>query len=202
MAIVEANSVTFGYSPGEPVIESLSFSLEAGEVLRLHGPNGSGKTTLLKLMARLYEPVAGELLLPPAQKVGWMPDDPALLDYLTLVEQLEFLSALGEPFDYVEALGLAGLADQANILSGSASLGMRRRLSFAIAVALPRRLLLLDEPFNGVDVSYSPTMEHAILERLDAGAAVVFATHHEEVPNIAMHKSLGLSGPTTNASYS
>ena len=177
MAIVTASRLSFHYAPGTDVIDSLSFSVNEGELLRLSGPNGSGKTTLIKLMARLYKPVSGRLGLPHPEDVGWMPDNPALLDYLTAAEHFRFLSAVGLPFDDTAALERAGLTDEPDLLCGAASFGVRRRISFAIAVALPRRLLLLDEPFNGIEAAYVTSMQREILSMLDAGVAIVIATH-------------------------
>lgn len=177
MAVVTATGISFRYEPTQPVIERLSFSLGRGKVLHLRGPNGSGKTTLLKLMARVYEPEGGHLDLPRPEEVGWMPDTPALLEHLTLAEHLELLSVLGRGFDHHAVLERVGLRGSADVLCGSASFGMRRRLSFGIATALPRRLLLLDEPFNGIDTAFVQRMERIILDLVGGGTAVVVATH-------------------------
>jgi len=192
--VVTAEEIAFRYSAGFDVIDGLSFSVGEGALLRLSGPNGSGKTTLIKLLARFHEPVGGSLDLPAAHEIGWMPDNPALLDHLTILEHFRFLSAVGVSFDEERALERTGLSDSADLLCGAASFGMRRRVSYAIATALPKRLLLLDEPFNGIDSGFVASMQSEIRLMLEDGAAVVVATHGASTVEGVDHQELILGG--------
>ncbi|MCK6522368.1 LPS export ABC transporter ATP-binding protein [Myxococcota bacterium] len=149
---------------GRLVVDDVSFEVPPGRVVGLLGPNGAGKTTTFRLIVGLIEPDAGELLLDGApltgplherarRGLGYLPQGSALFTGLTVRQQLLIpLEARGAPA--VEAdrlLEEAGLTALAQSAAAGLSGGERRRLAIARCLATRPRVLLLDEPFAGVD---------------------------------------------------
>ena len=149
-------------------LRGISFSLDAGETLGLIGPNGSGKTTTVRLMLGFYRPTFGAVRVcgwDPATdfhrvgpRVGVVLEQPGLFDRLTAAEYLEYFgSLLGMPVAGLrprvrEVLELVGLSSRADSCLQAYSKGMRQRISLARCLLNRPRLLVLDEPFDGLDV--------------------------------------------------
>jgi ABC-type Fe3+/spermidine/putrescine transport system ATPase subunit len=153
---------------GSDVLRDLSLEVEPGEWLALLGPSGAGKTTLLRTIAGLEKPDGGRVLFdgrdlaavaPRARKVGLVFQDLALWPYLTAEEHLSEVTR--EPLTLLARFGLEGLEKRRpHELSG----GQRQKLALARAVAHEPKVLLLDEPFTGLD----PVMRADIGDRLAA----------------------------------
>jgi ABC-type Fe3+/spermidine/putrescine transport system ATPase subunit len=151
---------------GSDVLRGLSLELEPGEWLALLGPSGAGKTTLLRAIAGLQKPAAGRILfdgrdmaaVPPRdRKVGLVFQDLALWPYLTVEEHLAEITR--EPLTLMARFGLEGLERRRpHELSG----GQRQKLALARAVARDPNILLLDEPFTGLD----PVLRAAVTDLL------------------------------------
>lgn len=167
----------------------LDLAIPAGERVALVGHNGSGKSTFLRLAAGMLDLTAGEIEVaghpvgsPPARAAtSYIPDTPVLYDDLSVREHLAYVSSLhgveatDEQFaQLVDAVGLTARADD---LPARFSRGLRQKAAIAVGLVRPFRLLLVDEPFVGLDV---PGRE-ALLDLLDnahaIGAAIVVATH-------------------------
>jgi ABC-type multidrug transport system ATPase subunit len=146
-------------------LSRVSLDCRAGEVLGLLGPNGAGKSTLLSILATLLAPSAGEVLYGDVQsrsagpalraRLGFLSHDLHLYPELTAGENLEFFARL-YGLDAVarrvaDALGRASLSDRSADLVSGFSRGMRQRLALERALLHEPRLLLLDEPFTGLD---------------------------------------------------
>lgn len=192
--IVEATGVRRTYG-ARVALADLDFRLESGRILGLLGPNGSGKTTLLKLLAGLLKPTAGKVRVlgsdPYADRASVMRNarfafaPPALYEYLTARETLEGLTALGWPrsqrpgSDVIDqALAQVGLTDRADDRIRSYSLGMRQRLTLAQALVPIPRLLVLDEPTDGLDPIGSRELRQLLAGLRDSGVAVILASHN------------------------
>jgi heme ABC exporter ATP-binding subunit CcmA len=172
-------------------VSHISFQATYGTVLGLLGPNGAGKSTLLAMLATLLRPSAGRIRYGTHDAenhaaelrgaIGVLGHDLFLYPELTALENLEFFAALygvAAPRDAASAaLAQAGLADRAGDLVASFSRGMRQRVALERALIHRPRLLLLDEPFTGLDDASTA----ALAQRLDAlkraGAIVIVATH-------------------------
>ena len=171
---------------GEVVaLDGVDLDVKAGEVHGLVGPNGAGKTTLLGLLLGLARADGGELEILgspvrelPAGVAGFV-DGPGLYPALTARQNLDALARLrGDGFDGIgEALEQVGLADVADDRVRGFSLGMRQRLGLAAALLSRPRLLVLDEPANGLDPAGTRHV-HRVLTGLAAqGTAVVLSSH-------------------------
>lgn len=175
-------------------LRGITFELKAGEVFGFIGPNGSGKTTTIRTLLGFYQPHKGAVRVfgrdPASQfaeigpSVSVMLEQPGLYDHLTAAEYLEFYAGVfGVPPSQFadrgrELLRLVGLEDRAGHLLGTFSKGMRQRVSLARCLINQARLLVLDEPFDGIDVE---TRRH-ILDLLPSLArndgATIFVTSH------------------------
>jgi ABC-2 type transport system ATP-binding protein len=175
-------------------VDGVDLDVPAGCVLGMLGPNGSGKTTLIRMLLGLTRPTAGtaELLghAVPEDAAGALPHVGALVEgpgfhpFLSGRENLRRV-ATTEPLLAGHAIGAAvgtalervGLADAADRRYRGYSLGMKQRLGLAAALLLPRRLVVLDEPTNGLDPAGTRDVRRIIAELHAGGATVVVSSH-------------------------
>jgi ABC-2 type transport system ATP-binding protein len=176
---------------GQVAVRALSFAVGPGEVLGLVGPNGAGKTTTLRCLAGIVSPSAGRVSIagidlredPVAAKraLAFVPDEPALFDYLTVDEHLRFIARLYGVADAAERipplLAELELSHKRGALPGELSRGMRQKLAIACALLHDPRVLLLDEPLTGLDPAGIRRMKATIRDRARAGNAVVLSSH-------------------------
>lgn len=176
-------------------LSHVTLECHAGEVLGLLGPNGAGKSTLLALLATLLTPSGGEIRLGPTSfaapgpalraQIGLLAHDLYLYPELTARENLEFFARLYGLADWrrrVErALDRAHLTDRAVEPVAGFSRGMRQRLALERTLLHDPRLVLLDEPFTGLDDASTGTLVARVRERASAGAIVVLATHDMDI---------------------
>jgi ABC-2 type transport system ATP-binding protein len=171
------------------VLREISLDVAEGETIAIVGPNGAGKSTLLKLIAGQLELETGEITIAGAmpgstearRAVSFVSDNPVLYDDLSVIEHLEYIARMHDYEDWepraeqlIELLGLTARRDD---LPARFSRGLRQKTSLAIGLVRPLDLLLVDEPFVGLDASG----KKALLELLEAtaadGATVVVSTH-------------------------
>ena len=182
-----------------PVLGPLSIRVAAGEALAIMGPSGIGKSTLLRLAAGLpvKAQVSGLVVSRPA-RLGMAFQEPTLLPWRSAAENIRI--ACGA--DPAPALAEVGLAEKAGLRPGALSLGQRRRLSLARALASAPDLLLLDEPFASLDEATGAEMI-ALTARLIAarpGMATLLVTHsHAEAAALADRAALLGGTPATVA---
>jgi heme ABC exporter ATP-binding subunit CcmA len=191
------------------ILHGLDLSLRPGEALAIIGPNGAGKTTLLRLLAGLIRPSAGEVRLlgqrlgrevgSARQGLGVLLHQSLLYDDLTLLENLTFaarLYALDRPAAVAAAaLEDAGLGDRAGDLPRRLSRGLLQRAAIARALLHSPRLLLLDEPFTGLDATAAARLRADLERRLARGLGVVIVTHHlAEVWDLASRVAVLVGG--------
>jgi len=192
---LEVRDLWAGYPGQAPAIEGVQFTVPTGELVGLIGPNGAGKSTLFKAILGLVQPLRGEVLAfgqPVAQARG-------LIAYMPQIDEVDWTFPVSV-FDVVlmgryhglrpfrrwnredrelaqQALERVNLAEFANRQVGRLSGGQRRRVLMARAIARQARLMLLDEPFAGLDAA----AQHDLIEILDSlareGRAVLVATH-------------------------
>jgi len=179
---------------GVAVLAGVDLTVEAGELLVLLGPNGAGKTTLLRVLATLLRPSGGTLRLfgedasqrPPAarRRLGHVGHESACYPDLTGRENLEFYAALYDVPDaadrIAELLRWTGLEPAARRPVRVYSRGMAQRLALARALLHGPELLLLDEPFSGLDPAAVLRLQTLLAELRRAGHAIVLSTHDVE----------------------
>jgi ABC-2 type transport system ATP-binding protein len=160
-----------------------------GELVMLVGPNGAGKSTFLRLVAGLLEPSSGEVLVDGAPAgslearaaTSFVPDAPVLYDDLSVEEHLEYVARLhgvtewrGRADHLLDRLTLAPRADD---LPSRFSRGMRQKASLAVGLVRPFSLLLVDEPFVGLDAPTQAALVELLADAAHEGAALLISTH-------------------------
>ncbi len=171
------------------VLDRLDLTVRAGEMVCLFGPNGAGKTTLLRVLATLLRPSAGSVRLfgaPPRgseihRRLGFLTHDSFLYRDMTPVENLEFYArmfALADPrsrsLHWISRVGLRGFE---NVPVRYFSRGMEQRLALARVFLHEPDLLLLDEPFTGLDAAGRADVEGFLAERRRSGVTIMLTTH-------------------------
>jgi ABC-2 type transport system ATP-binding protein len=172
-------------------VDSLSFSVEPGEVLGLVGPNGAGKTTTLRSLCGIINPTSGTIRIaghdlrthgPEAKAaLAFVPDEPQLFDYLTVEEHLRFVGRLygvgDAPQRAPELLEELELTEKRRVLPGELSRGMKQKLAIACGLIHRPKVLMLDEPLTGLDPASIKKMRATITARARDGAAVILSSH-------------------------
>ena len=200
--------------PGGHGVHDLALSVPAGSIYGFLGPNGAGKTTTIRLLLGLLQPQAGEVALfghdlrtqraKALAQVGALVESPALYGHLTGRDNLEVtrrLLALPRPrIDTV--LERVGLLNDGHRRVREYSLGMRQRLAIAQAMLSSPRLLVLDEPGNGLDPAGILDMRH-LLRGLAAEGITVFVSSHQlgEVEQVATHVGVLRAGLRSTAGW-
>ncbi len=171
------------------VVEDLSLEVKRGEIVGLLGPNGSGKTTSLRMMLGLIPPDAGRVTLlgqPPQRardRTGYLPEERGLykderaLDVLVYVGRLRGMSRTEARRRALEWMARLELEDHTRSKVEKLSHGMQQRLQFIASVLHDPELLILDEPFQGLDPIHTLLLLQILGELRDQGVAIVLSTH-------------------------
>lgn len=186
--VLDTDGLTKTY--GELIaLAPLDLHVEHGEAVVLVGHNGSGKTTLLRMASGLLEPSGGEVRIDgqPAGSVlaraamSYLPDNPTFYEDLSVWEHLEYVARLHGRDEWeqeaADLLGALGLYDRADDLPVTFSRGLRQKASIALGLIRPFDVLLVDEPFVGLDASGKAALLDLLDEVHDRGGALVVATH-------------------------
>jgi ABC-2 type transport system ATP-binding protein len=201
--MLELRHVSKSFS-GIPAVNDVSFTARAGEVTGYLGPNGSGKSTTMKMITGLIQMTDGEILFqgeriqadPIAykQRMGYVPEEPHLyahltgLEYLTMVGQLRNLPEKRTAERIDGLLRLFYLHSDRHLPISSYSKGMRQKILLSAALMHNPDLVLLDEPFSGLDVGSALVIRSLIQELAVRGKVVVFSSHElETVERVCSH---------------
>ncbi|MGC4051872.1 MAG: ABC transporter ATP-binding protein [Paludibaculum sp.] len=194
--MLEARNLAKHYS-GVPAVEGISFTIAPGEILGYLGPNGSGKSTTVKMITGLLQPSHGQILLdgisldsdPVAykQRLGYVPEEPQLYSFLSGREYLQLagrLRGLGQPLlnrRIDSLLELFGLSAARYSALASYSKGMRQKILLAGALLHNPDLIVLDEPFSGLDVNAAQVLKALLKDLAGAGKLILYSSHVLEV---------------------
>ena len=194
--MLSVDGLRHAFGGGQMVaLDDVSFSLTAGQTLVVFGPNGAGKTTLLKVVAGLIRPQAGSVRVAGGRRsIGWIGHQSHLYGHLTVRENLLFWASLyGVPAARRgprtrEVLERLGIADRAEQPVESLSRGLVQRAAIAKALIHDPSVLLLDEPFTGLDLAAAAEFRALLGELHGAGRVLVLATHNvDEGVELATH---------------
>jgi ABC-2 type transport system ATP-binding protein len=172
------------------VVVDLSFDVRPGEILGFLGPNGAGKTTTMRMILDIIRPDRGSISvfgeMPGIQhqsRTGYLPEDRGLYRDVPVLETLTYFGALrGLPTSRArerarELLTEVGLADSMNKKAAELSRGMHQKAQLVATIINTPDLLIVDEPFQGLDPVNATMLKNLLLEQRDRGAAVVMSTH-------------------------
>ena len=190
--MLELRGVSKHFS-GIPAVDDISFSARPGEVTGYLGPNGSGKSTTMKMITGLIDMTFGQILFQgkPIQddliaykrRMGYVPEEPYLynhlsgVEYLTMVAQLRGLPARESSERIDGMLHLFSLHDDRHASISGYSKGMRQKVLLIAALLHNPDLILLDEPFSGLDVASALVLRSLIQELAVRGKVVLFSSH-------------------------
>ncbi|HEY3361418.1 MAG TPA: ATP-binding cassette domain-containing protein [Methanosarcina sp.] len=192
MHTLEFESVSKSFSERN-VLQKISCSVRQGEIFGLLGPNGAGKTTLIRLLLDIIRPdygeirVFGEFLSPDAKnKIGYLPEERGLykktrlLDMLVYLAQLKGMSKKQAYLNAESLLKSLELYQHKNKKVEELSKGMQQKIQFLSAIIHEPELVILDEPFSGLDPVNTKTVMARILELKAAGKTIILSTHMME----------------------
>ncbi|MEU5403170.1 ABC transporter ATP-binding protein [Streptomyces sp. NPDC005963] len=211
-AVIETQGLTKRYRGGQLAVDRLDLTVPEGSVFGFLGPNGSGKTTTIRMLMGLIEPTAGSahVLGGPMPKavrsvlphVGALIEGPALYGFLSGRDNLVRYDSADPTADprtrgarVAAALDRVGLTPAAGKKAKAYSLGMKQRLGLAAALLQPRRLLVLDEPTNGLDPQGMREIR-SLVRALAADGTTVFLSSHllDEIEQVCTHAAVMAQG--------
>src|SRR5262245_25459488 len=203
LALVEVDQVTKSFG-AKVALSDVSFAVPAGQLCGLLGPNGAGKTTLFRLLMGILKATNGTLLIDRLDAfdqrvevkrlVGFLPDEPVFYSYLSGWEILELSAAMHglevkPTMDRLNPLiSRLRLADDMHNYAEDYSRGMKKKLGLLLSMLHAPKLLILDEPTNGLDVESTHLFYDLMLEESQRGVTVLFSTHlMDHVARICSH---------------
>nr|WP_295870424.1 ABC transporter ATP-binding protein [uncultured Chitinophaga sp.] len=198
---IEVADLAYQFTDGTPVLQNIALRVPQGAIYGFLGPNGAGKTTTLRLITGLLRMQAGavhilgqpfrEHRLEVLRQTGCLIESPAIYEHLSAAENLLVLQRIYQcpKSGIMEVLQTVGLAAVANKKAGQFSLGMKQRLALAMALLHRPRLLILDEPTNGLDPNGIIEMRE-LLKKINRGqgTSILISSHLlSEVERLATH---------------
>ncbi len=191
--MLHINHFTKTYKEGKKAVDDLTLLVEAGDIFGFIGPNGAGKTTTIKAVVGVLDFEDGDIFINNlsikndpigCKKVtAYIPDNPDLYEYLTGIAYLNFIGDIFtvEKHEREEQIkkyaDLLELTENLGDMISSYSHGMKQKLAIISALIHTPKLLVLDEPFVGLDPKSSHALKKVMQELCDAGSAIFFSTH-------------------------
>ena len=189
MPVVELAGVTKAYDT-KVAVNDLSLTIEAGQMFGLLGPNGAGKTSSIRMMMGITIPDTGKVKLfdkpferASLERVGYLPEERGLYKKMRVIDQLIFFGSLhGLPADEARKRGIAWaermeIAEALDKKTEELSKGMQQKIQFISCLLHKPGLIVMDEPFSGLDPVNAVLVESTLLELKDQGNAILFSTH-------------------------
>jgi len=203
--MLEVRLLTKRYS-GITVVDAVSFSIRPGEILGYLGPNGAGKSTTVKMLTGLLEPTSGYIdfrgqdvrrdMKAFQRRIGYVPEEPQLYPHLSGREYLQLVGRLrGLPRGVFEPkmdelLNLVGLWEDRHSALASYSKGMRQKILLLGALLHNPELLILDEPFTGLDVNFAMVLRSLLQSLAERKKMILYSSHVLEVVEKVCHTVL------------
>lgn len=191
MNVVEINNITKTFGKVRAV-DNLSLNVPQGSIYGFIGPNGSGKTTTLRMIMNIFYPDSGEISIfgetmrgASSDRIGYLPEERGMYKKMKVIELLKFYGELksGRKVDKEVKywLGRLELTEWANKKIEVLSKGMGQKVQFISTVVSKPELIILDEPFTGLDPVNVEAIKEAVLDLKTQGATVIFSTHDMNV---------------------
>lgn len=193
MALLELHNLKKHFA-NQKAVDDISFSIEKGSIFGLLGPNGAGKTTLIRMITGIFYPDEGEIIFDGKKfdpindvgRIGYMPEERGLYKKMKIGEQTMYLAQL-KGLSRVDATKRIKewfikfeMESWWNKKVEDLSKGMQQKLQFVTTVLHEPKLIILDEPFSGLDPVNSNLIKDEIYELAHKGATVIFSTHRME----------------------
>ena len=191
--MLEINNYAYAYEKNNYILENLNLKVNNGEILALVGPNGAGKTTLIKSLVGINLDFEGEVIFEQVnlkkddinykKLLGYVADEPMLIDYLTGRQYLNFIADVFEismddrKKKMEKYINLFNLQDFIDSLINTYSHGNKQKLVIVAALIHSPKLLILDEPFVGLDPQAIVILKDILKDLRKSGVIVVFSTH-------------------------
>ena len=189
MKVVEVNHLNKSYT-GKRAVEDLSFSVESGEILGLIGPNGAGKSSTIKIILDFMKPDSGEVKIFGEQmneacknQIGYLPEEKGLYKKLTAIDLILYFASL-KGMDKSSAkekadvlLRRTGLFESRKKKIKEMSKGMGQVIQFIVTIIHDPKLIIMDEPFSGLDPVNTELMKNIVGDLRNDGKAIILSTH-------------------------
>ena len=189
MKAVEVNHLYKSYT-GKRAVEDLSFSVESGEILGLIGPNGAGKSSTIKIILDFMKPDSGEVKIFGQQmneacknQIGYLPEEKGLYKKLTAIDLILYFASL-KGMDKSSAkekadvlLRRTGMFESRKKKIKEMSKGMGQVIQFIVTIIHDPKLIIMDEPFSGLDPVNTELMKNIVADLRDDGKAIILSTH-------------------------
>jgi len=189
MTAVAVHNLTKSYT-GKPAVQDLSFTLDPGEILGLIGPNGAGKTSAIRMIMDIIQPDSGSVTIfgqAPSEatkaRLGYLPEERGLYKKLTVIETITYLASLkGMAPRSIEAradvlLEQTGMLPHKKKRIEELSKGMAQIIQLVVTIVHDPELVILDEPFTGLDPVNTERVKDLLVDLRDQGKAVILSTH-------------------------
>lgn len=201
MALLELKNLKKYYAT-QKAVDDIGFSIEKGSIFGLLGPNGAGKTTLLRMITGIFYPDSGQIILDgkkfdpvkDLQQIGYMPEERGLYKKMKIGEQAIYLARLKglsrhEALEKIKTWFVKfEMQGWWNKKVQDLSKGMSQKLQFLITILHEPKLIILDEPFSGLDPVNSNLIKDEIYKLAQTGSTIIFSTHRmEQVEEICDH---------------
>lgn len=186
MDIIQVDNLSLKFGK-QPILNTISFGFEKGKITGLLGPNGAGKSSIIKVLAGLVFPNSGEITIHKNKKIsfselrnycGYLIDTPSFYPYLSAYQNLKLIRNLSDrTVNIEELLQKVGLADVGKKKVKHFSTGMKQRLAIATALLRSPEILILDEPFNGLDPNGFQEVICLLKELNSNGVTIIISSH-------------------------
>ncbi len=216
-AALQTLDLSKDYGDGMGLMNELDLVIGKGELVMLVGPNGAGKSTFLGLAAGMLEPTNGWAFIaghpagtvPARAALSYLPDAPVLYDDLSLGEHIEYIARLHRTVDWQEyaddLVDMFGLTERIDDLPSRFSRGLKQKTGLILGLVRPFSVMLVDEPFVGLDTPGQETLVEILSDVVEQGATVICSTHQLDLVPAAT-RCIGLrdgglvyDGPATEA---
>ena len=177
MQLISAQNISYSINE-KKLFHNLSFNVNTGEGLYIKGSNGSGKSTLLRIILGITLPSKGKIdFCNEDLKISYLGHKNAIKSYLSPIQNLELIfnqSGRALAYEWLHKLGLKNVQDE---LTGNLSFGQQKKLALIRVLASSPKMIVLDEPFVGLDYATNNLLNNFLAEKLREGMSIIFTSH-------------------------